>query len=792
MLVAGLLAFFLPPLTTQTFFFRDNSLLNIPTHLLLTRFLRSGSVPLWNPFLHGGQPFLGSPTSTVLYPANLLDLLLPPLQAFNTILVLHYVLCAAFAYLLARSLGISRNASMVAGIVYALSGFSLSQANLYQKLLALPWIPFCLMAARQSTRERTRLWTSLLILGLLIQILANSPETTIATGLLTITFVVVDAKRGGRGALMLRIVAAMILAAGLAAIQLLPSAEMTAMSSRGEHRSYESLTTWSLHPARLPELLVPGFFGRTDALSEDAYWGSRREDTGFPNVLSIYVGLPALLMAMLGAMGSVLTTRMRRLLVAFAILGLAMACGRFLPGFHALYRLAPAMALFRYPVKAIVLGMMPLSLLAAAGADAFPDRKRLVFRVAGMTCLAAILTIVALWMLPGATRGLESVLFAQTLTRSSHEQLSLRFIHLLAAALALLVLAGTSATRRVAEREPGASNPQRHREHTAAWLAAIAGCDLIVAGASINPYAPRALFDEPAMARSARSAAQGALFYRAPDPEPFRLTAPTDDVVWLARFNLQTLRYYTAQAWMLPSIFHADFDGLANGDVLRLGQWADRLPWRRRLPILSAAGARAILAPGRLLLPGLRPIRALPTPSGHDWVLHENSPAARVRFVSRSRVVPNRQQQLEWMGSGSFDPAQEVLLDSGQPGGGPSPASEPSVTVLARDPDRSLVRIDAPLAGWVVYAEPFAPGWTASVDGKPAALLRANYAFSAVAIAAGTHEVQRAYHPRSFTVGLATSTIALLLTIGFLWFIGRPQSGASPDPEEAPARIEEG
>ena len=250
MLVAGVLAFFISPLTTRTFFFRDNSLLNIPTHFLLARFLRMGRIPLWNPFLHGGQPFLGSPTSTVFYPANLLDLLLPPLQAFNTIIVIHYVLCAAFAYLLARSLGISRNASMVAGIIYALSGFSLSQANLYQKLLALPWIPFCLLAARQATRAKTRLWTLLFTLGMLTQILANSPETTMATGLLTILFVIAAVERGRRGGAILRTVAAMALAAGLAAVQLLPSAEMTAMSSRGAHRSYESLTAWSLHPAR--------------------------------------------------------------------------------------------------------------------------------------------------------------------------------------------------------------------------------------------------------------------------------------------------------------------------------------------------------------------------------------------------------------------------------------------------------------------------------------------------------------------------------------------------------------
>ena len=782
-LVAGIVAFFLPPLTTRTFFFRDNSLLNIPTHFLLARFLRAGRIPLWNPYLHGGQPFLGSPTSTVLYPANLLDLLLTPLQAFNTIVVIHYVLCAAFAYLLARSLGISRNASLVAGIVYALSGFSLSQANLYQKLLALPWIPFCLLAARQSTQSKPRFWTALFILGLLTQILANSPETTIATGLLAILLVMVSAAQSRWGAALLRIVIAMILAAGLAAVQLIPAAEMTVMSSRGARRSYESLTTWSLNPLRLPELLVPGFFGRTDALGDDAYWGARREDTGFPNVLSIYFGVPALLLALLGATGSTLTRGLRRLLVVCALLGLALACGRFLPGFHSLYRLAPAMAVFRYPIKAIVFSMVPLSLLAAAGADSFARKQRLSIGLVSVVAATALIVIAILWTSPVATHVIEQTVFARTLSVPERERWVLSFVHVLATALALLLVARPWRQERPGDRQDHVSLTSSRQ---AALLAAIVACDLVVSGAQINPYAPRALFDEPAMARSVRSVVAGAQFYRAPDPQPFHLTAPADDVVWLARFNLQTLRYYTAQAWVLPTIFHMDFDGLANRDMLRLGEFAERLPWRRRLPILSAAGARAILAPGRLLLPGLHPIRELPTPAGYTWMLHENGDAARVRFVTRGRTFADREQQLALMGSGSFDPTREVLLDSPGIPGAASPAAGGIVEVLAQDPDRSLVKITAPVAGWIVYAEPFAPGWMARLDSRPASLVRANYAFSAVAIPAGRHVLERVYRPRSVAIGLAASATALLLAIAFLWSVGRPNPGASSQRTEAP------
>src|ERR1035437_2535636 len=39
--------------------------------------LRHGHLPLWNPYVFCGMPFLGWAQSGVLYPLNLLDLLLP-------------------------------------------------------------------------------------------------------------------------------------------------------------------------------------------------------------------------------------------------------------------------------------------------------------------------------------------------------------------------------------------------------------------------------------------------------------------------------------------------------------------------------------------------------------------------------------------------------------------------------------------------------------------------------------------------------------------------------------------
>jgi len=58
------------------------------------------------------------------------------------------------------------------------------------------------------------------------------------------------------------------------------------------------------------------------------------------------------------------------------------------------------------------------------------------------------------------------------------------------------------------------------------------------------------------------------------------------------------------------------------------------------------------------------------------------------------------------------------------------------------------------------------PGWRATIDGAPAAVQRANVAFRAVAVPAGRHTIEYLYRPRSITVGLAVSGIALLAALG--------------------------
>ena len=80
-------------------------------------------------------------------------------------------------------------------------------------------------------------------------------------------------------------------------------------------------------------------------------------------------------------------------------------------------------------------------------------------------------------------------------------------------------------------------------------------------------------------------------------------------------------------------------------------------------------------------------------------------------------------------------------------------------------PDRAVVEATLSRAGYLVLVDAFDPGWRASVDGAPAEVLRANLAFRAVALGAGTHRVELAYRPASVRIGLALSAAALAAAV---------------------------
>jgi hypothetical protein len=127
-------------------------------------------------------------------------------------------------------------------------------------------------------------------------------------------------------------------------------------------------------------------------------------------------------------------------------------------------------------------------------------------------------------------------------------------------------------------------------------------------------------------------------------------------------------------------------------------------------------------------------------------------------------------------------PSREVLLEA-DPGfpATPDAPGDPSVAVEKYRHNSFALSVDAPRPGIVYVSDNFFDGWTAVVNGRPAVILPANYAFRAVAVPSGHSRIEFTYRPAGLTFGLALSTFSALTCLAaVLWSLRRGRTNGAP------------
>jgi hypothetical protein len=324
------------------------------------------------------------------------------------------------------------------------------------------------------------------------------------------------------------------------------------------------------------------------------------------------------------------------------------------------------------------------------------------------------------------------------------------------------------------------------------WLlAGILILDLLIAGKRVNFYAPEDFFTAvpPIIQTVHLERGEGRLF-RAENPERVTIThAPSDHIMWGDRWNLEVLGLYTAALYRIPVIFHEDVERLAQVYVRDLQSLLDTLPWEKKLPFLSAGNVTLIVTSGIVESPGIELITGIPNRSHTRFYLYKNTAAAnRIEFVPQGQFVESDKDALALMLHPDYDPRKHVVLQEPtsrgvlpffnktqreQPektvmiapkhgeniGGNVRQCETVQVKEISKSIHASHLSVVNSCDGYLVFSEPYYPGWKVSIDGTSTSILRANYAFSAIFLEAGEHEVQRRYRPNSLLVGIISSLV---------------------------------
>src|SRR5262249_52807751 len=154
----------------------------------------------------------------------------------------------------------------------------------------------------------------------------------------------------------------------LAAVQILPTLELIHYSGRSKGVGFGVVFFLSLHPVSFLQVIFSRFFCEYFRLAEPPPWGNVVFDNRRPYLLSCYLGLVPLLLALFGG----LFARRRLLgifLLGISVVALSLAMGKYCAVYSWLFQNIPVFRYGRYPVKFLVVASFCLSLLVGLGLD---------------------------------------------------------------------------------------------------------------------------------------------------------------------------------------------------------------------------------------------------------------------------------------------------------------------------------------------------------------------------------------------------------------------------------------
>src|SRR5438093_1159635 len=259
--------------------------------------------------------------------------------------------------------------------------------------------------------------------------------------------------------------------------------------------------------------------------------------------------------------------------------------------------------------------------------------------------------------------------------------------------------------------------------------------------------------------------------------------------------------------------------GLPVAGRLRAVQgYPESLPPARMSRLLEAAG----LAPATLLaldwerlarahgLLGLLDVSCLVVEPGHERQLADlglaaggqladgrtayvRQPEGTAFVVGEPRFAESEDAALAAVLDPEFAPRRTVVLEGTDAPFAPAACADGGcapgeVETVAAGPGRVRFRVTAQTASHLVVSANHAPGWRARVDGRPAPVLRADYALMAVPVAPGAHEVELWYRPGGFAPAVVLSLLGVALTaVGGLRCLGRSSWWRSSPPPPSPS-----
>lgn len=335
--------------------------------------LDQGHLPLWTNGILAGFPLVAEGQVSALYPINFLAFRLLPAIALLSLIslsvIFHLASGACGMYLFVRSLGLRSASAVLAGLIFSFNGWVFGHLSHVGVIAAISWLPWSLYflmrylhsnilgasAVQVFQRTRAGIWLALIALAFAMMYLSGSVQLAFFNSLVFLAVAAADALFERRATRLLWMLASFALGLGIAAAQLVPTAELVGYSVRsGTDPSF--YTSYSFPIEFLQQFVAPFFQGEPSEGTGE-YWA--------------YFAFAPLFLTLV----SPFLKRDRRTIFyfLFALVALSLAFGGNNPLFLLLYRL-PIFSFFRVPARFLYLFIFGGSICAAFALDALAER----------------------------------------------------------------------------------------------------------------------------------------------------------------------------------------------------------------------------------------------------------------------------------------------------------------------------------------------------------------------------------------------------------------------------------
>ena len=731
-------------------FFRDLGTYFYPMRFSLAESFKTGELPLWDRHVAMGFPLLADFQSGAFYPPHLFYLFLSFFTAVRVTYLFHYLVAATGGYMLCRQWGYTQPLALLGAILFTFGGTIVSLTNLLNHFQTAVWLPWGLFFWEKCLQDLS--WKKFLFLTmvLLLQFLAGSPEFyAMSMGLLLLDGLRV--KMLERNVTYRRtfflFVAANVLVAGIAMVQILPTVELLMESRRRAFLFYPEVTAWSLHPLSLINLFFLDKQVDVGNLSPRLFFIPE-----LPFLVSYYLGVIFPIgISLWFYYGS---RKEKIILVGLTAASLIIAMGRNTPVYPFLFHYLPFFGLIRFPEKFFFITYALLLFVILKGLSLFLQSDH---SSRGPTLIVS--SICLLFFLPYLLLRFNTEYLGRFIAWATHTTI-----------LNPLTPGRVSSTLVNLEMQVALTCGflilfffrQKGKLRESLFNALIVTLVFIDLASAHRPY--QYLLDPDVVHKSSRvitspdAQRERIFFYPIPSNlHPSHFSLPKEPS--FAQFNSVVFGN------LLPNtgVFHG-FDYMQEIDAL--GRWpyalflrfANEIPPERQYRLLGALNVRYINSFRSLSGAGITLVQNFPEyPS---WLYRIRRTVPRVYIVAKATDEKDPVKILDQLSSAKFDPLQEVILE--KPLLIPAKKGFRAQAKIIQYGNQA-VTIHASLngPGVLVLADSFYPGWHAYVDGEKSTILRANLFFRAVPLPVGDHLVEFRYEPRPFKIGLVVSLVVL-------------------------------